>query len=237
MLCQQSLCYWQLRGCSITYWRPETGYWSMEMGMASILTVLCFLIQIGRHQDDHCSISSFMFFMYSGLVSWLSSKQKATALSLIEAKYMAITHAAKELLWIWMFSTIVNLPLPCPFHLLSDNNSAIDMTKSNVILNQAKHINLRYHFMLLRGQCAWTGSLLKTWWLTSSPNHFHISCTLNIHLHWDSQPINKSINPGHYDIFVCLFFFPHCLPSLRGCVGSRTYSLQGWAFHVTFFLI
>ena len=99
------------------------------------------------HQDDRRSISSFAFFLHSGLVSWSSSKQKATALSSTEAEYMAIMHAAKELLWIRMFSGILDLPIPRPFRLLSDNSSAIDMTKLNVISNRAKHIDLHYHFI------------------------------------------------------------------------------------------
>lgn len=60
---------------------------------------------------------------------------------------MAITHVTKELLWIQMFCPIIDIPFPRPFQLLSDNNSAIDMTKSNVISNRAKHIDLRYHFI------------------------------------------------------------------------------------------
>ena len=99
------------------------------------------------HQDDRRSISGYTFFMHSGLVSWSSSKQKATALSSTEAEYMAITHATKELLWIRVFSMIIDLPVPKPFHLLSNNNSAIDMMKSNVISNRAKHIDLCYHFI------------------------------------------------------------------------------------------
>ena len=99
------------------------------------------------HQDDRRSISGYAFFLHSGLVSWSSSKQKATALSSTEAEYMAITHATKELLWLRMFSSIVDIPFPRPFRLLSDNNSAIDMTKSNIISNRAKHIDLRYHFI------------------------------------------------------------------------------------------
>ena len=60
---------------------------------------------------------------------------------------MAIMHTTKELLWLHMFSSLVDIPFPRPFRLLSDNNSAIDMTKSNIILNRAKHIDLRYHFI------------------------------------------------------------------------------------------
>ncbi len=99
------------------------------------------------HQDDRRSISGYAFFLHSSLISWSSSKQKATALSSTKVEYMAITHVAKELLWLRMFSSIVNIPFPHLFRLLSDNNSAIDMTKSNIISNRAKHIDLRYHFI------------------------------------------------------------------------------------------
>ena len=85
--------------------------------------------------------------MFSGLVSWLSSKQKAIALSSTEAKYMVITHASKEALWIKLFCQTIGLPFPRPFMFLSDSDSAISMTKSNVVSNRAKHIDIRYHFI------------------------------------------------------------------------------------------
>ena len=85
--------------------------------------------------------------MFSGLVSWSSSKQKATALSSTEAEYMAITHVSKESLWIKLFCRSVGIPFPHPIPLLSDNQSAIDMTKSNTVSSCVKHIDICYHFI------------------------------------------------------------------------------------------
>ena len=98
-------------------------------------------------QTDCHSISGYTFFMFSGLVSWSSSKQKATALSSTEAEYMAITHAAKEALWIRLFCHSLQLPFPRLLNLLSDNESAISITKANAISSRAKHIDIRYHFI------------------------------------------------------------------------------------------
>ena len=99
------------------------------------------------NEQDRRSISGYAFFMFSGLVSWSSCKQKATALSSTEAEYMSITHASKEALWIRLFCRTIDLPFPRPFRFLSDNDSAISMTKANVVSNRAKHIDLRYHFI------------------------------------------------------------------------------------------
>ena len=99
------------------------------------------------NQSDRKSVSGYSIFTFSGLVSWSSSKQKATALSSTEAEYMAITHVSKEALWIRLFCHVIGLPFPHPLSLLSDNQSAIDMTKSNAVLSRAKHIDIRYHFI------------------------------------------------------------------------------------------
>ncbi len=52
----------------------------------------------GTDDTDHRSFSGFAIYLYSGLVSWSSAKQKSTALSSTESEYMALTHLMKELL-------------------------------------------------------------------------------------------------------------------------------------------
>jgi len=46
--------------------------------------------------DSRRSTSAYVFTMFGGAVSWMSKQQPMVALSTIEAKYMAITHAYKE---------------------------------------------------------------------------------------------------------------------------------------------
>ena len=48
------------------------------------------------NKHDCRSISRYAFFMYSGLVLWSSSKQKAMALSSTQAEYMSITHVSLD---------------------------------------------------------------------------------------------------------------------------------------------
>lgn len=49
----------------------------------------------------HCgSIAGNVFFVGSGAISWSSKKQTIIALSSTEVKYVALTHAAKQLVWL-----------------------------------------------------------------------------------------------------------------------------------------
>ena len=49
---------------------------------------------------DRRSISGFVFFVGSGAVSWSSKKQPIVTLSSTESEYVALTHAAKDVIWI-----------------------------------------------------------------------------------------------------------------------------------------
>jgi hypothetical protein len=46
------------------------------------------------------SISGFAFFLGNGSVSWSSKKQPIVTLSSTESEYVALTHTAKDIIWI-----------------------------------------------------------------------------------------------------------------------------------------
>jgi len=50
--------------------------------------------------DKRRCTSGYVFNLFGGAVSWMSKKQSVVALSTIEAKYMAATHASKEVVWL-----------------------------------------------------------------------------------------------------------------------------------------
>ena len=106
------------------------------------------------------SISGFCFFFQGSLVSWSAVKQRTIALSSTEAEYYALTHAFKEALWLRVFLSLLNLPVPRPFSLFSDNQAAISLSSSSSISSRSKHIDIRYHF--LRSHVS-DGSFLITW--------------------------------------------------------------------------
>ncbi len=101
----------------------------------------------GSHEVDQKSVSGFALFLYGGLVSWSAVKQKSVALSSTESEYMALTHVLKEVLWVWIFLNLVELPIPRPFPLLSDNRSSLDIANSDSTSSRSKHIDIRYHFI------------------------------------------------------------------------------------------
>ena len=98
-------------------------------------------------ESDRKSISGYCFYFLNSLVSWTAVKQKAISLSSTEAEYYSLTHAMKEALWIRLFLTLNSLPVPRPFPLLSDNQSACSLANNSAITSRSKHIDIRHHFI------------------------------------------------------------------------------------------
>ena len=98
-------------------------------------------------KKDRRSISGYCFYFLNSLVSWSATKQKMVSLSSTESEYYAMTHAMKEALWIRLFLTIHRLPIPQPFPLLCNNQSALVLIESEAISSCSKHINVHYHFI------------------------------------------------------------------------------------------
>jgi len=116
------------------------------------------------NEKDRRSISGYCFYFLNCLVSWSSTKQRTVSLSSTESEYYAMTHAMKEALWIRLFLTIHSLPIPQPFPLLCDNQSAIALVESEAVSSRSKHIDIRYHF--IRDHIS-DGSFQTTWIPTS----------------------------------------------------------------------
>ena len=110
--------------------------------------------------SDRKSISGYSFFFQGSLVSWSAVKQKSIALSSTEAEYYAMTHAFKEALWLRLFLGFLNLPVPHPFPILSDNQAACSLSNSTAISARSKHIDIRHHFIRAH---VLDGSFTTTW--------------------------------------------------------------------------
>ncbi|GJQ93483.1 retrovirus-related pol polyprotein from transposon TNT 1-94 [Tanacetum coccineum] len=97
-------------------------------------------------QDTRCSTSGSAQFLGDKLVSWSYKKQKSTAISSTEAKYIALSGCYSQILW--MRSQLTDygfqfnkIPLYC------DNKSVIALCCNNLQHSRAKHIDIRYHFI------------------------------------------------------------------------------------------
>ena len=107
------------------------------------------------------STTGYVVMLNNGAVAWRSQRQPTVALSTMEAEYMALTEATKELKWIRTFLA----ELGCngqstdstPTDLYSDNQSAIALAKNPVSHARAKHIDIRHHFVreAIQDQIIW----------------------------------------------------------------------------------
>ncbi|GJS94401.1 retrovirus-related pol polyprotein from transposon TNT 1-94 [Tanacetum coccineum] len=85
-------------------------------------------------------------FLGDKLVSWMSKKQNCTAMSSIEAKYVALSTSCAHVMWIrtqlqdYGFN-YNKIPLYC------DSQSAIAISSNPVQHSRTKHIYTRYHFI------------------------------------------------------------------------------------------
>nr|GEV18569.1 hypothetical protein [Tanacetum cinerariifolium] len=97
-------------------------------------------------QDTRRSTPGSAQFLGDKLVSWSLKKQRSTAISTIEAKYIAMSRCCAQILW--MRSQLTDygfafnkIPLYC------DNRSTIALCCNNVQQSRSKHIDIRHHFI------------------------------------------------------------------------------------------
>src|SRR5271168_608978 len=71
-----------------------------------------------------------------------------------------MANAFKEGLWICSFLSLLKLPVPRPFPILSDNQATCALSNSIAISARSKHIDIRHHFIRDLVQA---GSFSTTW--------------------------------------------------------------------------
>ncbi|CDO77187.1 hypothetical protein BN946_scf184705.g12 [Trametes cinnabarina] len=101
----------------------------------------------GSMHKDRKAISGYAFLIDGGAVSWSSKRQELISLSTTESEYVAVTHAAKEALWLRLLIGQVFAPFVDPLTLYSDNQSAIALARDNQYHARIKHIDIRFHFI------------------------------------------------------------------------------------------
>jgi hypothetical protein len=84
--------------------------------------------------------------MNGGPISWTSKKQTTVALSTMEAEYMALSDASRELKAHLTFFTSISMEITHPT-LFTDNEAAESIVKREPDYQRSKHIDIHYHFV------------------------------------------------------------------------------------------
>jgi transposase InsO family protein len=101
----------------------------------------------GNDIQDRRSTTGYVFTMAGGAISWQSKRQATTALSSVEAEYMATTHATKEAIWWRMVLKQLGFGVTEPTTIYSDSQGSIALTKNPGHHSRSKHIDIQYHLI------------------------------------------------------------------------------------------
>lgn len=124
----------------------------LELSRIDELNINCYSdASFASNRDDRTSMTGIILFMANSPIFWKSNKQKCVSLSTLESEYVALTQAAKELMWVIrilkeceelkLFKMSDNHTLYC------DNMAAIDFSRSPIENSKTKHIHVKYHFL------------------------------------------------------------------------------------------
>ena len=169
---------------------------------------LAVLMQIGHQTLAIVTVfSGYCFFFNGSLVSWSSVKQRVIALLSMEAEYYAMTHALNEGIWMHLFLSLLNLPVPKPFSLFCDNQAMISLLSSESISSHSKHIDIKHHFIyshVLIVLFPLPGFQLLICLLTFLQNNFLYPFLLNIETLLDFFPLLFDFfSSSHVDSIFC----------------------------------
>jgi len=107
-------------------------------------------------EDDRKSFSGYCFFLddKSAPITYSSKKQSLVAQSTMEAETVALSHAAKEALWLrqlchdlHVFGDQESPITPSILMINSDSESALKAVKNPVFHARTKHFDMRHHFI------------------------------------------------------------------------------------------
>ena len=98
-------------------------------------------------RDKRRSTSGHVFILSDGAVTWCSKRQASVALSTVESKYMALSLATQEAVWLRRLVEEMGNPDPEATVIYEDNQGAIATAHNPVFHRRTKHIQIRYHYV------------------------------------------------------------------------------------------
>eukprot|EP00961_Rhodomonas_salina_P027433 371174-Rhodomonas_salina.1 len=91
------------------------------------------------------SVTGFVVMMNGGAISWESKLQKVTALSLAESEFYAVSACGCEIAYLQSVMQSLGFEQDCPTPVAEDNVACIYMSKSLLMFNKGKHIDVRVY--------------------------------------------------------------------------------------------
>ena len=80
-------------------------------------------------------------------VSWRSKSQKSVSLSSSEAKYITLSEAVKEVMFVAQLLESIQMVVKCPVMVRVDNVGAIFMASNITTTSHTKHVDIWYKYV------------------------------------------------------------------------------------------
>jgi hypothetical protein len=148
------MAHWNVVKCIFQYLKGTNDLW-LVLGQGEELTFAGYSDADGNSTEGRSPIMGYVFFLAGGTISWSSKRESLVTLSTTEPEYVALTHAAKEALWLQSFydelfgkKQIVKM--------MSDNQGAIALGHDDKFHVRTKHIDICFHFIR---QCVENGKV------------------------------------------------------------------------------
>ncbi len=97
--------------------------------------------------ETRVSVTGFCVFLMGVPISWNSRAQRSVTLSSSEAKFVALSEAAKEIKFIVQVLLSIGIEVQLPVIVCMDNVGAIFMAENVSTSPKTKHVDVRYHFV------------------------------------------------------------------------------------------
>ena len=97
--------------------------------------------------DDRHSTTGNLFLVSGGAISWFSRKQPVVAPSTTEARYVSLSTATQEALWLRRLLSEIKAIPAAPTVIKEDNQGIIAVAKNPILHARTKHIDIKFHFV------------------------------------------------------------------------------------------
>ncbi|SGZ32075.1 BQ5605_C043g12065 [Microbotryum silenes-dioicae] len=136
----------------------------------------------GADPETCRSVTGFVFLCAGGAVLWMSKRQALVTISSTEAKYVVMSFAAREGIWLCRLLAKLGFAQSEPTKLHGDNQSAIQLAKHPAFHARTKHIGIHFHF--IRDHIA-EGTIKMVWIPMNTMAADVLTKGLGLRKHWD----------------------------------------------------
>lgn len=85
--------------------------------------------------------------MAGAAIDWFSKRQLVVALSTTEAKYVALSAATQEAVWLKRLLSDIKATPQMPVVIKEDNQGTIAVARNPISHNRTKHIDIKFHYV------------------------------------------------------------------------------------------